>query len=157
MALSREIKGKIQTLTIKRNHLGELFILVVTDHVKEYIPLVTGNSAGWDFGLKTFLTGSDGTSIDSPLFFKRLSNQLKSASRSLSRKKNGSSNWYRAKDALGRVHEQIAHKRKDWFWKLAHRLTDEYDTLIFEDLNLDGMKRLWGRKVEENSNKRTSL
>ena len=30
-ALSREIKGKIKTLTVKRNHLGELFILVVTD------------------------------------------------------------------------------------------------------------------------------
>ena len=40
-------------------------------------------------------------------------------------------------------------KRKDWFWKLAHKLTNEYDVLIFEDLNLDGMKRLWGRKVSD--------
>ena len=32
---------------------------------------------------------------------------------------------------------------------MAHKLTDEYDVLIFEDLNLDGMKRLWGRKVSD--------
>ena len=36
-----------------------------------------------------------------------------------------------------------------WFWKLAHKLTDKYDQLYFEDLNLDGMKRLWGRKVSD--------
>ena len=149
LSLSREISGKIKTLTVKRNALGELFLLVVTDHQQEHISVVTGNSAGWDFGLKTFLTGSDGTVIKSPLFFNQLRNKLKAASRSLSKKKKGSNNWYRAKDHLSRVHEQISNKRRDWFWKLAHRLTDEYDVLVFEDLNLDGMKRLWGRKVSD--------
>ena len=32
---------------------------------------------------------------------------------------------------------------------MAHKLTNEYDVLIFEDLNLDGMKRLWGKKVSD--------
>ena len=147
--LSREIQGKVKTLTIKRNGLGELFLLVVTDWVEEIIPVMTGNSAGWDFGLKTFLTGSDGTTIQSPLFFNQLRNKLKSANRFLSRKKKGSSNWYRAKAHLNRVYEQISNKRRDWFWKLAHQLTDKYDVLIFEDLNLVVMKCLWGRKVSD--------
>lgn len=30
---SREIQGKVKTLTVKRNNLGELFILAVTDYV----------------------------------------------------------------------------------------------------------------------------
>ncbi len=47
------------------------------------------------------------------------------------------------------MHQRISHKRKDWFWKLAHELTNEYDVLIFEDLNLNGMKKLWGRKVSD--------
>ena len=130
-------------------NLGELFLLVVTDHQQDHIPIMTGKSTGWDFGLKTFLTSSDGKVIESPLFFKQLSNKLKVASRSLSRKKKGSSNWYRAKDNLNRVYEEIANKRRDWFWKLSHKLTDQYDVLIFEDLNLDGMKRLWGRKISD--------
>ena len=146
---SREIQGKIKTLTVKRNNLGELFLLVVTDYEQEHIPVVTGKIAGWDFGLKTFLTGSDGTTIDSPLFFKQQRNKLKAANRSLSRKKKGSNNWYRAKDNLNRVYEEITNKRRDWFWKLAHKLTDEYDVLIFEDLNLKGMQRLWGRKISD--------
>ena len=148
-SLSRKIEGKIKTLTVKRNNLGELFLLVVTDYKDETIPLMTGKIAGWDFGLKTFLVGSDNTIIQSPLFFKQLRNKLKVASRSLSRKKKGSNNWYRAKDHLNRVHEQIAHKRHDWFWKFAHQLTNSYDVLIFEDLNLKGMQRLWGRKISD--------
>jgi putative transposase len=28
-------------------------------------------------------------------------------------------------------------------------LCDQFDVLCFEDLNLDGMKRLWGRKVSD--------
>ena len=146
---SREIQGKVKTLTVKRNNLGELFILVVTDYVQESIAPVTGKIAGWDFGLKTFLTGSDSTTIESPLFFNQTRNRLKAASRNLSSKKKGSNNWLRAKDNLNRVYEDVSNKRKDWFWKLAHKLTDEYDVLIFEDLNLDGMKRLWGRKISD--------
>lgn len=148
-SLSRKIEGKVKTLTVKRNNLGELFILVVTDHQDETIPNMTGKIAGWDFGLKTFLTSSDDTTIESPLFFKQLRSKLKAASRFLSRKKKGSNNWYRAKDHLNRVYEEITHKRHDWFWKLSHRLTDEYDVLIFEDLNLKGMQRLWGRKISD--------
>ena len=41
------------------------------------------------------------------------------------------------------------NKRNDWFWKLAHELTDKFDYLFFETLNLKGMKRLWGRKVSD--------
>ena len=148
-SLSRKIEGKVKTLTVKRNNLSELFLVVITNHQDETIPNMTGKSAGWDFGLMTFLTGSDGTAIQSPLFFKQLRNKLKAANRSLSRKKKGSNNWYRAKDHLNRVYEQIPYKRCDWFWKLSHELTDQYDVLIFEDLNLKGMQRLWGRKISD--------
>ena len=148
-ALSREIKGKIKTLTVKRTSLGELFILVVTDFVEESFGVVTGKIAGFDFGLKTFLTVSDGTTIESPLFFNQFRSLLKKANKNLSSKRKCSNNWYKAKANLARVYEFISNKRKDWFWKLAHELTNKYDVLIFEDLNLKGMKRLWGRKVSD--------
>ncbi len=43
----------------------------------------------------------------------------------------------------------IANQRLDWQWKLATHLCREYDVLVFENLNIDGMKRLWGRKVSD--------
>ncbi|RMD67955.1 MAG: hypothetical protein D6822_07750 [Cyanobacteria bacterium J149] len=52
--------------------------------------------------------------------------------------KQSSNNRNEAQKHLALIHEFISNKRKDWFWKLAHELTDTYDVLIFEDLNMGG-------------------
>ena len=146
---SREIKGKVKTVTIKRNSLGEIYLFVVTDYVEKQESAMTGKNAGFDFGLKTFLTCSDNTEIISPLFLKKSLKQLKLASRNHSKKKKGSNSREKARKNLVRVHEKVVNRRNDWFWKLAHELTDKFDYLFFETLNLKGMKRLWGRKVSD--------
>ncbi len=147
---SREIEGKIKTLTIKRTALGELFMVVVVDNeLQPEIKSTTGKIAGFDFGLKTFLTVSDGTLIDSPQFLKQSLNAIKKASKNYSKKGKGSNNRERARKNLVRKHEDVCHKRRDWFWKLAHKLTDKFDVLCFETLNLKGMQRLWGRKISD--------
>ncbi|MBZ0277962.1 MAG: transposase, partial [Anaerolineae bacterium] len=43
----------------------------------------------------------------------------------------------------------VANARLDHHFKLAHELCKEYEVLCFEDLNLQGMKALWGRKVSD--------
>lgn len=149
---SRDIQGNIKTVTIKRSKLGEMWLIVVTDWTDEKEPISNikpGKIAGFDFGLKTFLTSSDGEAIQSPQFLKRDLAALKKANRALSRKVKGSANWHRARLHLARVHERIANRRNDWFWKLAHKLTDKYDALFFETLNIKAMQRLWGRKVSD--------
>lgn len=147
---SREIEGTVKTLTIKRTPLGELFMVVVVDDVVDpEIKFTTGRIAGFDFGLKAFLTCSDGTQIESPQFFKQSLNTIKKASKQHSKKLKGSANQERARKNLVRKHGDIASSRRDWFWKLAHDLTNSFDVLCFETLNLKGMQRLWGRKISD--------
>lgn len=150
---SRAIEGTVKTLTIKRTPLGELFMVVVVDcATSPEIKFETGRIAGFDFGLKTFLTCFDGTKteiIKSPQFFKQLLNSIQKASKQHSRKLKGSANRERARKHLVRQHEDITNRRSDWFWKLAHELTNRFDVLCFETLNLKGMQRLWGRKISD--------
>jgi len=147
---SREIEGTIKTLTIKRTPLGELFMIVVVDERSNPEgKFTTGKIAGFDFGIKTFLTCSDGTTIESPQFFKQSLNAIKKASRLHSKKLKGSSNRERARKNLVRKYEDISNRRRDWFWKKASELTDKFDLLCFETLNLKGMQRLWGRKISD--------
>jgi putative transposase len=146
---SREIEGTVKTLTVKRTPLGELFVVLVVDRSSSEVEVKTGKIAGFDFGLKTFLTCSDGTKIKSPQFFKQSLNAIKKASKQHSKKLKGSSNRERARKNLVRKYEDISHRRRDWFWKLAHELTDRFDVLCFETLNLKGMQRLWGRKISD--------
>jgi Transposase and inactivated derivatives len=147
---SREIEGKVKTLTIKRTSLGELFIIVVVDNIVELeVKSETSRIAGFDFGLKVFLTVSDGTQIESPQFLKQSLTAIKKASRQHSKKVKGSTNRERARKNLVRRHEDVVNRRSDWFWKLAHDLTDRFDVVCFETLNLKGMQRLWGRKISD--------
>ncbi|PSB14699.1 transposase [Phormidesmis priestleyi ULC007] len=147
---SREIEGPVKTLTIKRTPLGELFMVVVVDSVNEpEIKVETSRIAGFDFGLKTFLTVSDGSQIESPQFLKQSLTAIKKANRQHSEKVKGSANRERARKHLVRRHEDVANRRSDWFWKLAHDLTNQFDVLCFETLNLKGMQRLWGRKISD--------
>lgn len=145
---SREIEGEVKTLSIKRDALGDLYLCfscVLETQAVTYA--TTGNSAGFDFGLKTFLVASDGSSVVSPLFFRQNAAKIKAANKRLSSKKAGSNNRRRTRRALALLYSRVTNARKDFHWKLALDLARRYDNLYFEDLNLKAMQRLYGKKI----------
>lgn len=147
---SRDIPAGIKTVTIKRDSLGNLYLYFVVDEGESRNnQAMTGNSAGFDFGLKTFLTTSNGDEIESPLYYRQAMSELKIAQQNLARKVKFSGGWKKAKMIVTRIHQRVVNKRRDWFFKLAHALTDCYDHLYFEDLSMKGMQALWGRKVTD--------
>jgi len=92
-------------------------------------------------------TESDGEAIESPLFYRQAMTELKIAQQNLARKVKFSGGWKKAKSVVTRLYQRVVNKRRDWFFKLAHDLTDRYDHLYFEDLSMKGMQALWGRKI----------
>jgi putative transposase len=79
---SRPVEGKIKTVTLKRDSLGDHYICFVTDLVKKKSKPATRSGCGFDFGLKTFLTTSGGEFIESPQFLKRSLKKLKKKEKS---------------------------------------------------------------------------
>ena len=146
---SQEIKGKVKRLTIKRDRCGDIWFIVLTDWSDAQTMPKTGNAVGLDFGLKTFLTRHDGVKIVMPLFYKRSMKELAKAQKRLARKVKGSNNRRKARLAVARLYRRIKNLRNDWQWKVARSIVKEFDIICIEDLNLDGMKRLWGRKVSD--------
>lgn len=146
---SQELKGKVKRVTIKRDRCGDIWFIVLTDWNDAGELPMTGNSAGYDFGLKTFLTRHDGARIESPQFFKTNRNRLAKLQKQLARKVKGSNNRRKARLAVSRMHRRIENCREDWQWKTARAIVRDFDVICIEDLNLDGMKRLWGRKVSD--------
>ena len=165
---SRPIEGKIQTVTLKRDSVGDWWLVFTVRKEADERNLLprTGKTAGMDFGLKHFLTLDNGRRIDCPEYYKRSLRRIRGLSRSLSRKtptpdqekaeRQGrgphpqwSKNTRRACEALSREYRRIDNLRHEWFFSLSYSLCREYDTIRIEDLNLEGMKRLWGRKVSD--------
>lgn len=146
---SRDIEGKIKTLTVKRDNLGDIYIFVVCKINKNKVLVRTGKSVGFDFGLKKFLTASNGKDYTAPEFFKQSSLAIKNANKNLARKKKGSNHRQQAKLALARLYKKISNQRKDFHFKLANKICSEYALICIEDLNIKAMQKLWGRKISD--------
>lgn len=146
---SRDIEGNIKTVTVKKMPTGDWYLCITTDHEAKRDYARTGKAVGMDFGFKDFLVLSDGTKISAPEPLKQSLCKMRRLSRNLSLKAEGTSNYEKAKLQLTRLHEHISAQRRNFFFKLANELCQEYDTIGIEDLNLKGMQAMWGQKESD--------
>lgn len=147
--LSRPLEGTIKTVTIKRDRCGDLWVCFSVVQETEPTMPRTGSAVGVDFGLKMFLTLSDGQAVESPQHLRVSLKGMARLQRDLSRKKKGSNNRRKARQRVAKLHRRIADQRRDFHFKAARAVLERHDVVAIEDLNLDGMKRLWGRKVSD--------
>ena len=149
-ALHRKIRGKIVEVQVTRDALGDVSITLTEDYSEVKIEPKTGKAEGFDFGIKDFLTTSDGHRYTSPMFYTQNAGRLAKAQQSHSRKVKGSNNSERERKNVARIHKKTANQRADHHWKLAIELCQKFDMLFFEDLNLRGMKvSLFGKQVSD--------
>ena len=146
----RQWHGTISRMTIKRDSCGDYWLCITTTYT-DFRPLpATGKSVGADFGIKdAYLTLSTGEKKQHPQPLKHSLKKLRSLNKSLSRKVKGSNGWWWCVRQLARLYRKVSNQRKDFHWQLATDLCKKFDTIAIETLNLDGMKRLWGRKVSD--------
>ena len=148
-ALHRRIEGEIIQVQVTRDALGDMYITLTEDYSEVKPEPKTGKAEGFDMGIKDFLTGSDGERYGSPMFYTHNADKLAKAQQAHSRKVKGSHNRERERKNVARIHKKTANQRTDHHWKLAIDLCRQFDILFFEDLNLRGMKRLWGKQVSD--------
>ncbi len=158
-ALSRPVTGTIKTVTIKRDRVGDLWVCfsVIEDIVLPTIPDEDAVIApiGIDWGLIHTMSFSDGRApIDAPRFLNKSLRELRRAQRRLSRRRNrnGGKRTRNTEDdrrRVARVQRRIVDQRRDWQFKSAHELCDEFDGIAVEDLSGVWMQRMWGRKSSD--------
>ena len=134
---SRQIPAlfELKQARIVHKASGYFVLLSLQADVKVPATVPHGHAVGIDVGLEYFLSTSDGRQVKRPRFFKALHRQLKSLQRRLKTKQKGSANWLKLQRQIGRVHQRIADTRKDWHFKLAHRLCDDAGMVFVEDLD----------------------
>lgn len=147
---SREYEGNIKRVIVKRSRVNEYYVVIVTDaNPKTYRKTHNGASVGIDFGLKMYLTISDGREYSNPLFLKQHLSEIRKKSRNLSKCKNDSNNRKKKRIELAKLHEHLHNKREDYQFKLSHELCRKYDYIFIENLCLTGMTKMWGRKMND--------
>jgi len=141
IVLHRIPKGKIKTLTIKRNQAGQWFAIFSCEisisgisERKDVAPAI-----GIDIGLETFATLSNGGTIANPRFFVASQEKIAMLQRRLSRKARGSKNRMKARFKAARMHNKIANQRSDFLHKLSRSLSLRFGTIVVEKLSICNM------------------
>lgn len=158
--LHRPLEGQCKTLTIIKDKLDNWYACFSC--IVEFKPLpVSGEVIGIDVGLSTFATLSNGEKIANPRFFKQEEKALLKMRSKRDKAKKGSYKRKKLIRATQHIEERIKNRRIDFAHKIAKQLVNEYQVIVFEDLDIEEMKDgnyrsmnksiadvAWGRFIE---------
>lgn len=138
---NRSFEGKIGTVTVSKS-IGKYYVSILIEDgnsLPEKNPITPSTSVGIDVGLKDFAVLSNGQVFQNPKYLEKSSKRLACLQRRLSRKKKGSNRYKKAKLTVAICHERIRNRRQDFLHKVSKRIISENQTVIIEDLNVEGM------------------
>lgn len=138
--LHRKFIGDIKTVTISRTSTDKYFISILVENNKQYVEILKPIKAvGIDLGIKTFAVCSDGTEYTNPRYLRNAQVKLKWMQRQLCKKQKNSNRRKVWKFRIAKQHEKITNQRKDFLNKVSNEITNRFDLIILEDLNINGM------------------
>ena len=139
---NKTFDGKIGTCTVSKTSTGKYYISILVDDSKPLIekaPITEGAAVGIDVGIKDFAVLSNGQVFANPKFYEKDEKRLKVLQKRLSRKQKDSNRRERARLAVAKQHEKIKNHRDNFIHQVTSRIVRENQTVIIEDLNVEGM------------------
>ncbi|MFG3047645.1 RNA-guided endonuclease InsQ/TnpB family protein [Streptomyces sp. NPDC048241] len=141
----RPVKGRVKTVTVKREGSRWYVVLSCADVPVESLPQADA-AIGIDMGITHFLTTSDGEHIANPRFLQEATEELADAQRHLAtfprRTKRRTKKHRAAARKVAGIHARIRRRRLDHAHKTALTLVRGHDVIAHERLNIAGMTRV---------------
>ena len=130
-------QGKILSAVISER-AGWWFVSIAVE-VERGTPAHPGTAVGIDLGIKTLATCSDGVVFENQKYYRRDLGRIKGLSKGLSRKREGSRNWWKYARKLAKAHYRVVCQRQDVLHKMTMYVAVTYALIGLEDLNVKGM------------------
>jgi putative transposase len=135
--MHRPLEGKPKTVHLVLRADGHWYALIVceTDASTEHAPSECSHPAvGIDVGLKSFLTDSEGDTIENPRFFRISQRTLRRKQRQMCRRQKGSRRRRKAAKSTAQTHLKIKRQRRDFHFKTAKPYAECYQVIAVEQL-----------------------
>ena len=148
--LKEEIRfdGKISNATVSRIADKWFISFAIKPAMSYHETCENQASVGIDLGINHLAVLSNGSFIDSPKPLKKNLKKLKRLSRQLSKKQHSrkkgdttpkSNNYIKHSLKVAKLHKRVADIRKDFLHKFTTYLTDNFQYISIETLNVKGM------------------
>ena len=132
----------IRSITVSKTKSGKYFASVLVSHeIPNPLCHINENKIeAFDMSATHFLVGVN-KQFKNPRFYRSELARLRRLHRRLSRKKKSSRNRRKARIRLARHYDKINNRKKDWTFKTVLQLANNYDAVILENLNIQGMQQ----------------
>ena len=134
----RQFVGTIKSATISQTPSGKYFVSILVD-CENFQMKSTGAMVGIDLGIKDLLITSDGDKFENPKTLYKYEKKLAKEQRKLAKKKIGSNNRNKQRIKVARLNERITNIRKDNLHKISHKLIQENQLIVSENLKVSNM------------------
>ena len=139
VVLHRPIEGTIKTCCVRRASTGKWFVSFSCEVPDQAAPEAAADAVGIDMGLASFATLSTAEQIANPRFFRRDEGDLARKQRRLSREAKGTSAYRKRRQIVARVHERVAHRRKNFAHQHSRKIVNRFKVIAVEDLSVNRM------------------
>ncbi len=140
--LHRPIEGTPKTAHLVLRADGHWYALIVceTEPHNEHLPSTCEHpDIGIDVGLKSFLTDSEGHTVENPRYYRKSQTTLRRKQRTIARRKKGSKRRRKASKSTAQTHLKIKRQRRDFHYKVAKQYTETHHHIAVEDLQISSM------------------
>ena len=134
----RRFIGTIKSATVSQTPSGKYFVSILID-CENFQMKPTGAMVGIDLGIKDLLITSDGDKFENPKTLYKYEKKLAKEQRKLAKKKIGSNNRNKQRIKVARLNEKITNIRKDNLHKISHKLIQENQLIVSENLKVSNM------------------
>ncbi len=139
---------KLKSVTVSCDPDGKFYASVLYEYEDTAIPVedITTH-IGLDYKSDGLYVDSEDNVCNMPHYFRESEHKLAKAQRVLSRRKGSkkhepkSSNYKKQQLKVSRIYKHISNQRKDFLHKKSNEITNRYDIISVEDLNMKGMSR----------------
>ena len=135
---SREVLGKIKSVTVSKNILGKCYISILCETEIETLPRLD-TQIGIDLGIKEFCVTSNNEFVSNSKYLRKSEVKLKKIQKALSHRVKNSKRKFKQQKKLFRIHEKIRNQRLDFLHKLSFKLVSENQVICLEDLQVKNM------------------
>jgi putative transposase len=134
--------SKIINATVTRDRCGDMWVSVLVEDGSSPVPkakVSEEGAVGIDMGLKDLAILSDGTVYENPRYMEKLLGKIKVIQQAFSRTKAGSNRHEAMRRKLAKLYRKLRDCRVDYIHKMTCALTDNFSTVVIEDLSVKGM------------------
>lgn len=143
---------KLKSVTVSQTPSGKYYASILFEYENQVQEQKLHSFLGLDFSMHELYKDSNGNEPAYPRYYRQAEKKLKREQRRMSLMQKGSKNRDKQRIKVAKLHEKVVNQRKDFLHKQSRQITNAYDCVCIEDLDIKAMAQSlnFGKSVADN-------